>query len=451
MENLDPKMEENISSKETNNNKTEKPVPIIVKKPGGWKIVLSSIILAIIFSIIFGATAGFIFGGLGSAFSSKITGFMGRNNIGWKAGNISSDSIRQKLIDEDTAVIDVVSKSSPAVVSIVISKDVSKLQDSYSNFFGFDDFFDDFFGNGNSSESQDENNESGNEKTKIGSGTGFLITSDGMIVTNKHVISDENAEYSVITNDGKEYPAKVLAKDQVNDIAVIKISGADFPVLNFGNSDSLKIGQTVIAIGNSLGEFSNTVSKGIISGLKRSVTAGSKFGETERLNNIIQTDAAINPGNSGGPLLNVNGEVIGINVAMAQGAQSIGFAIPSSQIEKIINQVKTTGKISTPYLGVRYIPVTTAIQKSINLPYNYGVLVVRGNRVTDFAVIPGSPADKAGIVENDLILEINGDKIDSKNGLLELISKYNVGEELTLKVWHKGDLKDIKVKLEERR
>jgi serine protease Do len=271
-----------------------------------------------------------------------------------------------------------------------------------------------------------------------------------MIVTNKHVVSDENAKYTIIANDEKEYEAKILARDPVNDIAILKIEAVDLPTLNFGDSDSLKIGQTVIAIGNSLGEFSNTVSKGIVSGLRRSVTAGTGFGDTERLNNIIQTDAAINPGNSGGPLLNVNGEVIGVNVAMAQGAQSIGFALPSSQIKKVVEQVKATGKIITPYLGIRYIPVTKTIQKSINLPYAYGVLIVRGNRVTDFAVIPGSPADRAGLIENDLVLEINGNKIDEKNGLLETISKFNVGEEVTLKVWHKGELKDVKVKLGEK-
>lgn len=243
--------------------------------------------------------------------------------------------------------------------------------------------------------------------------------------------------------------AKVLAKDPINDVAVIKIEGSDYATLNFGDSDSLKIGQTAIAIGNSLGEFSNTVSKGIISGLKRNLTAGGGTGEAEQLKNIIQTDAAINPGNSGGPLLNISGDIIGINVAMAQGAQNIGFAIPSNQIKKIVDQVQKTGKISTPYLGVRYIPIDEAIQKENDLPFGYGVLVVRGQKITDFAVVPGSPADKAGLVENDILLEINGTKIDSENSLTDIIAKFNVGDTVSLKIWHKGETKNISVALAE--
>lgn len=288
------------------------------------------------------------------------------------------------------------------------------------------------------------------QKQKIGAGTGFIITSDGMIVTNKHVVADSAADYTVLTNDGKEHPAKVLARDPINDIAVIKIDGTNYSTLSFGDSNSLKIGQTAIAIGNSLGEFSNTVSKGIISGLKRNLTAGGGLGDSEKLTNIIQTDAAINPGNSGGPLLDISGKVIGINVAIAQGAQNVGFALPASQVQKITDQVKTTGKISTPYLGVRYIPVDDALQKQIKLPFNYGVMILRGQTMTDFAVIPGSPADKAGLVENDVILEVNGQKVDANNSLVDLLSKFNVGDEVTLKVWHKGDTKNVTVKLEER-
>ncbi len=138
-------------------------------------------------------------------------------------------------------------------------------------------------------------------------------------------------------------------------------------------------------------------------------------------------------------------------MAVAQGAENIGFAIPVNQIKKVIEQVKSTGKITTPYIGVRYIPVTAALQKNNSLPYNYGALVLRGERLTDFAVIPGSPADKAGIMENDIILEINGVKVDEKNGVADLIAKHNVGDEITLKVWHKGEVKDVRVKLEERK
>jgi serine protease Do len=243
-----------------------------------------------------------------------------------------------------------------------------------------------------------------------------------------------------------------MAIDPVSDVAVIKIeAGKALPTLDLADSSNLKIGQTAIAIGNSLGEFRNTVSKGIISGLKRNVTAGDGFGQAETLSEVIQTDAAINPGNSGGPLLNINGQVIGVNVAMAQGAENIGFALPINLVKKDIESVKTKGKIIQPFIGVRYIPVTADIQKQNNLPYSYGALVLRGQQMTDFAVVPGSPADKAGIVENDIILEINGQKIDENHQLADQIAKFNVGDTITLKIWHKGEEKNVKVTLEERK
>lgn len=402
----------------------------------------SFLTFVLVVTVLVSSTFGAIFGFMAGSMGQKIAG--GRLGELIKSPDSSSGEIeKQKVIQEDSAVISVVEKATPGVVSIIITRDVPKMRNFFSNPFGLPEFF------FRIPESEDQRGET--EKQQIGGGTGFIITADGMIVTNKHVVSESNAEYTVITNDGKEYPAKVLARDPNNDIAVIKIEGNNFSVLDFGDSGGLRIGQTVIAIGNSLGEFSNTVSRGIISGLRRNVTAGDTFGQAERLTNTIQTDAAINPGNSGGPLLDINGRVIGINVAMAQGAQSIGFAIPSNQIKRVIDQVKQTGKITTPYIGVRYVLVTPALQKENNLPYNYGALVLRGERMTDFAVIPGSPADKAGIAENDIILELNGTKIDDKKGLADLVVEHNVGEEVTLKVWHKGEIRDLKVKLEEKR
>ena len=179
------------------------------------------------------------------------------------------------------------------------------------------------------------------------------------------------------------------------------------------------------------------------------MSAGDYSGSSERLTDIIQTDAAINPGNSGGPLLDISGNVIGINVAMAQGAQNVGFALPINQAKRIIDQVKTGVKVSVPYLGVRYITIDSVIQKEAQLQFDYGVLVMRGSKMTDLAVIPGSPADKAGITENDIILEVNNEKITKDNQLGDIVVKYNVGDTITLKVWHKGQLKDIQVKLEE--
>jgi serine protease Do len=402
--------------------------------------------LAILVSTFLGAVFGFV----GATFYQKVNLKISRQHpfVSWEKRVSQPEVIKQRVVEEDSALIDVVEKSTPSVVSVIVSKDVPLVQNFfYSPFENLFPFFDQ-----NIPDSDSENNSDAQKKQQIGGGTGFLITADGMIVTNKHVVSDSGADYTVITNDNKEYPANVLALDPNQDIAIIKIEGRDFPILDLGSSDSLKIGQTVIAIGNALGEFSNTVSRGIISGLKRSITAsGSNFGQAEKLNDIIQTDAAINPGNSGGPLLNISGEVVGVNVAIAEGAQNIGFAIPADAIKKAVEQVKSVGRIITPYLGVRYLLINEAIQKNNSLPYAYGALVVRGAAISDLAVIPGSPADLAGIAENDIILEINGTKIDDKNSLSDLVAKYDVGEIINLKVWHKGGEKEIKVTLAEKK
>jgi len=394
-------------------------------------VIITMIILSVLLSSFFGAVFGFMGGKISDKIFSKIS-----QKLGGKTA-VSTEISRERIVEEDSAVIDVVEKTSPAVVSIVISKDVPKYKSFYEDPFGF-------FNNS-------QGTQIGTEKQTIGGGSGFIVSSSGMIVTNKHVASDQSADYTVITNEGKEYPAKILAIDPNKDISVIKIEGENFPTLEFGESGNLKVGQTVIAIGNSLGKFSNSVSKGIISGLQRDVTAGSGFGQTEQLTNIIQTDAAINPGNSGGPLLDISGKVIGVNVAMAQGAENVAFSIPVDQIKKIVAQVKDTGKISTPFLGIRSVQIDEEIQKENNLPFAYGAIVTRGTKVSDFAVIPGSPADKAGIMENDIILEINGTKIDNKNQTTNLVSSYNVGDTITLKIWRKGEIKDIKVILEERK
>ncbi|KKQ14653.1 MAG: Protease Do [Candidatus Moranbacteria bacterium GW2011_GWF2_36_839] len=443
--------EKNKNMENTDNIKNTEEVEITTKKTGHGKTLP---ILALIIAIIFiSAGTGAIFGFLASKDSAKIFSIFknkGISELFSRKDASENNIIKQKIVQEDSAVIDVVKNSAPAVVSIVISRDVPKIQNfgNLPNFFGTP--FEFYFGPQSGGTNDDLE---GTRKQTIGGGTGFFITKDGMIVTNRHVVDDSSADYTVVTNDDKEYPAKVLAVDPNNDIAIIKIEGDNFTTLELGDSDSIQIGQTVVAIGNSLGEFSNTVSRGIISGLKRSLTAGDGRGQAEKLNNIIQTDAAINPGNSGGPLLNIDGQVIGVSVAIAQGAQNIGFAIPVNQVKKITEQVKKTGKISTPYLGVRYVLIDKALQKENDLPYNYGALVARGDKITDFAVMPGSPADKADLVENDIVLEIDGKKIsaeDSENDLSSLISQYSVNDIITLKIWHTGVEKNIEVKLVEK-
>ena len=394
---------------------------------------------SIITIAILSAVFGFIAGGIGNAFFPQLS-----NKIGSAVQNNNEKSVeiqKEIIVQEDSVIIDVVEKSSPAVVSIVITKDVPKFKSLFDDPSNFG-----FFSNPFRSQGEAET-----ETQKVGGGSGFLISEDGMIITNRHVVEDEDASYTVVTNDGEEFSAKVLARHPLLDVALINIEGNDFPVIEFADSDSLKVGQTAIAIGNPLGEFSNSVSRGIISGLKRNITAGSGFSRTERLTDIIQTDAAINPGNSGGPLIDIHGRVMGVNVAMAQGVENIGFALPGNQVKKFIDQVQKNGKVSVPFIGVRYIILNKKIMEDNNLEFDYGALVLRGETMTDFAVIPGSPADKAGITENDIILEINGKKVTDDNPLGDIITKYDVGEELIFKVWQKGETKDIRIKLEERK
>jgi S1-C subfamily serine protease len=362
--------------------------------------------------------------------------------------NIAEILKEKNFVSQEDLVVAAVEKASPAVVSIIISKDVPVLEQYYEDLGS--PFDDPFFGGPSFHFRIPRYRDSGQtEKKEIGGGSGFLVSSDGYIVTNKHVVDEEDAEYTVFTKDGEEYKAEVIDEDSLNDIAVLKIEGENFPYLEFGDSDNLKVGQTVIAIGNPLLEFNNSVSVGVISGLSRNITAGNRFfGKRERLEDVIQTDAAINPGNSGGPLLDINGKVIGINVAIANG-ENIGFSIPSNLVKAAVESVKEKGRIIRPYLGLRYVPITESIKEKNNLNVDYGVLVIRGNSIEDLAVIPGSPADKAGIVENDIILEVDGEKLDGTKSLSKIIASKNVGDTVTLKILHKGEEKEIKVTLEE--
>ncbi len=356
---------------------------------------------------------------------------------------VISEQEKVKVVDEELATISAVNKAAPAVVSIVVTQEVSRYITQWSP-------FEEFFGEKWPFKFEIPQPEQmpQREKQQVSRGTGFIISSNGLILTNKHVVSEKDADYSVITNEGKTLPAKVLATDPINDIAIIKIEGQNFPYLKLGDSDKLEIGQTVIAIGFALGEFRNTVTKGVVSGIGRRVTAGGG-GRAEQLENVIQTDAAINPGNSGGPLLNLNGEVIGINTAMSLEGQLIGFAIPINEAKYVVESVKKFGKIVRPFLGVRYILLNETIARTNKLPVDYGALIVRGETTTDFAVTPGSAADKAGLQENDIILELNGEKITQENSLARMMQKFKPGDEITLKVLSKGKEKIIKVVLGE--
>ncbi len=358
-------------------------------------------------------------------------------------------SLYKPVEDYEMAVIKAVESAQDSVVSIIISKYLSVIEKCpYNPFFDLppefkqffeEDFFDRFYVPCDKGKK---------ELQKVGGGTGFIISENGLIITNKHVVYDKEAEYTVLTNDGKKYKAKVLALDPYQDIAFIKIEATGLKPVKLGDSDSLKLGQTVIAIGNALGEFRNTVSVGVVSGLLRNITAsGPGFG-SEFIRGVIQTDAAINPGNSGGPLLNLKGEVIGINTAIASGAENIGFAIPINYAKRAIRSIQESGEIKVPYLGVRYLIITEELAKKEGLSVDYGALI-RGNEDGP-GVIKNSPAEKAGLQAEDIILEFNGEKITKDNPLFTIIQKYNVGDIVTLKVKRGEKILEFKIKLEER-
>lgn len=397
------------------------------KKPSYCGVIAVAVIVGLITSLIIGITTS----GLGKLAVERLQG-----------KEIEKTTERQ-LVEEESDTISAVEKVRPAVVSIIVTKDLNQY---YQQSDLFDDpFFKQFFGDMNFDTDEKSS------KQKVGGGTGFVISSDGLILTNRHVVSDKTASYTVIDNNDKEYEATVMAIDPTNDIALVKIEASDLPIVELGDSSNLKIGQTVITIGYTLGEYHNTVTKGVVSGLGRAITAGGLSGQsTERLENIIQTDAAINSGNSGGPLVSLDGKVIGINTAVDFSGQSVGFAIPINDAKNDIESVKAEGKIVKPYLGVRYTVINKKIAKANDLKYEYGALVARGKNESDLAVIPDSPANKAGIVENDIILEVDGKKINEDNGLAKAIQKHKVGDEVKLKIYHEEEEKEVTVKLEER-
>lgn len=354
---------------------------------------------------------------------------------------------KTEILRQDELVVSVVEEASPAVVSVVATKDVPVVERFFTDPFRDDPFFREFFG-GDGGFQIPHYRQKGTEKKEVSAGTGFFVSANGLIITNKHVVSDTAADYTVLMNDGQKLSARVLARDPMQDLAILKVDGANFPALRLGDSSKNKIGQSVIAIGNALGEFRNTVSVGVISGLHRSITASSREG-TENLQELIQTDAAINPGNSGGPLLNLRGEVIGIDTAVAEGAENIGFAIPINSAKRAIQSVEEQGRIIYPFIGVRYVAVTKDLVEREKLGRDYGAYVISSDK--DPAVVSGSPAEKAGIKEKDIIGSINGEKIDQEHTLSSLVQKYKIGEEIKVKLFRGVGEMEVKVMLEERK
>lgn len=344
-------------------------------------------------------------------------------------------TVADRNVEETSATIDVVEAASDSVVSIVVTKEYQQVQQRGGTFGS--PFFDDFFGGPQQAPQSNEEGET--EQVEVGSGTGFVVSDDGIIVTNRHVVSEADASYTVVFDDGTSYEAEVVGRDVTTDLALLQIDAKDLPALELADSDKVVVGQSVIAIGNTLGEYDNTVTKGIISGLSRDL--GGQY------SGLIQTDAAINSGNSGGPLLNLDGQVVGINTAVDRSGEGIGFAIPINDAKAAIDSVKEHGRIIRAGLGVRYIEIDPELAELNDLPYEYGAYI-RGDNL-QFGVIAGSPADKAGINEGDIILEVDGTKVDQENSLSELLRGKSVGDQAVLKVYQDGEEKDITVTLEE--
>lgn len=286
-------------------------------------------------------------------------------------------------------------------------------------------------------------------------GTGFIISDNGYVVTNRHVIPKGTTTVSLTMSDGVELTdVSVVGRTADNDpldIAFLKINdakGKNLKPARLGDSSAMQVGDMVVAIGNALGQFQNTVTSGILSGYGRDVVASGGSEGSESLQNLFQTDAAINQGNSGGPLVNANGEVIGINTAVAGNAENIGFAIPVNDVKGLVKSVLDRGKLERPYLGVRYVMLTDDLAYQYNLDTTRGAYIVPPTRGSGPSVVPGSPAAKAGLREKDIITKINGNELGENNSLISELGKYGIGETVTLTIIRDGQEQTAEVTLE---
>lgn len=325
--------------------------------------------------------------------------------------NSERTNFQQKILNEENVVVDVAERVSPSVVTVSVETPQRRILQ-----------LDPFFGGFRS-------RIEGGQEQDIGSG--FVVSEEGLVVTNKHVVADSSVDYKVITKSGSEYRVLEISRDPSNDVAILKIDPSQntekLSSVELGDSDSLKVGQFVIAIGTALGEFRHTVTTGVVSGLGRGITAGSAFeGFVERIDDVIQTDAAINPGNSGGPLLNSLGQVIGINVAVAASAENVGFAIPVNIVKIGLDQYKANGRFaSKPFLGVQYQMI--AKRSAILNEVPEGAYVVE--------IVQGSPAENAGIKASDIITKIDGNKLSDKNDLVDIIAGKKPGDRVEIEIW----------------
>ena len=328
------------------------------------------------------------------------------------------------VLDEQSATILAVKKVQPAVVSIIVY--------DWEDFIAID-----------SPSGQKEIKKYRQQKIR---GTGFLITADGYIITNKHVVEAANpltGEYRIILSSGKEYYAQFIGHDPLNDLSVLKIFDKDLPYVELGDSDRIEVGMTVIAIGNALGRYDNSATKGIISALGRSLNPSNYYGTSQPLENVIQTDAKINLGNSGGPLIDLEGKVVGMNTAIESTASAIGFAIPINDIRQVVKSIREQGRIVRPRIGVRYAMITPEVEKDNKLLSGTGAWVISEDKDNP-AVIPDSPAARAGVAAKDIILEVNAIKVENENTLQSIIQRYKPGDKIGLRIL-RGDKIIVKV------
>jgi S1-C subfamily serine protease len=343
------------------------------------------------------------------------------------------------------STVSIIKKVMPAVVAIVITKHLSELQKEMPHELAH-------LFKGNKSKKLDipPSLIDTHGMVKIGGGSGFIVNENGFIVTNKHVVSDTTAKRTVILNDNRTFEAEIACVDPVNDIAIMKIIGGSLPVVELGNAHTLELGEPVLAIGNALGLFKNTVSQGIVSGLSRSIVAeGDEDTPPQEMRGLIQTDAAINLGNSGGPLVTLTGKAVGINTATVSGANGIGFAIPINPLTRDLDDLRNYGRIRRPLLGVRYIIIDKNYQEKMNLPTSFGAYVIQEGK--EEGVVPGSPADHAGIKEKDVILEFNGQPVTRDRTIQDYLADCTAGDIVTLTVQRKSQRLSIKAKLTERK
>lgn len=384
----------------------EQQSPVSPQKPADTKKErIMAVILLIIFSTSFGFAGGY--------FGDRASG-----------DNRTQEISRQNISSESDLTANIAKEVGPSVVSVNVTS--QGLRDT-------------IFGS--------------HQVQQQSAGTGIIISQDGTIITNRHVIPAGASSVGVILSDGTQFEdVEVIGRTNDNDaldVAFLKIKdkkGKNLKAAKIGDSSKVEVGQKVIAIGNALGQFQNSVTSGIISGYGRSVEAGNAQ-STETLQNLFQTDASINQGNSGGPLVNINGEVIGINTAVASDAENLGFAIPINDVKGLVTSVLRDGKLVRPYLGVRYVTLTDEYAFQLDIETKRGAYVVAGSTGQP-AIAQDSPAAKAGLRENDIITKIGNDAVDEKNSLISLLGRHSVGDKVKITIIRDGNQQTLETTLE---